>query len=173
MSTVRPTSAREVTLSPKAIRFVKHNLPLVNPCWLFPSTCFIWLVIAPGMIRSITFAGTEVKTEVWLKGDLLEKLNDQCCKKEIRSGAFLYLRAQQTLWPGQISSSLTWSPRLLLRSRTPPVYCSNLRQAPAWGEWTFKVPFFLCWWGRKLTWLTLEIKRSFFNRHSKMRLIYP
>lgn len=39
---------------------VKHDLSLVNPCWLFPVTCFIWLAMAPWRMCSIIFLETEV-----------------------------------------------------------------------------------------------------------------
>lgn len=45
----------------KVIRLVKHDLPLVNPCWLFLTMCFIWLVIAPRKVCSPTFPGNGAK----------------------------------------------------------------------------------------------------------------
>lgn len=35
----------------------RHDLLSVNPCWLYPTTCFIWLVTA-SRTHSITFPGT-------------------------------------------------------------------------------------------------------------------
>ena len=47
----------------KAIRSVKHNLPLLNPCWLFPIIflSIMCLEVASERICSIIFLETEVR----------------------------------------------------------------------------------------------------------------
>lgn len=50
----------KVPLPQKVISSVKHNLPLVNPSWLFSIPCFVYLVIPPRRIPLVTFPGTEV-----------------------------------------------------------------------------------------------------------------
>lgn len=57
-----PLSTAAVTSSQKTIRLIRHNLPLVNLCWLFAVTLyFIWMEKVYKRIWSIIFPGAEVR----------------------------------------------------------------------------------------------------------------
>ena len=58
-----PLSAIAVTVLKKAARLVRHDLPLLKPCWLSHTTSssHVCVDIASKRIFSIFFPGTEVR----------------------------------------------------------------------------------------------------------------